>query len=89
MTTDLIRETLHAVSAVLVWPVLIGLLALAALTLLLIGGFAREAWDRSRGRQRALEHGRAALDDASRSGAEGARELRLEEVLQARERRLR
>ena len=43
-TIDTIRELLHVVSGVLVWPVLIALLLLAALTLVALGAFIQECW---------------------------------------------
>lgn len=85
---DTIREFLHVVAGVLVWPVLIALLLLAALTLVALGDFAREWWSR-RGNRRpwqqitgsALEA--AAADNASRDPLD----VRLERVLQDSERR--
>ena len=46
---DQLRTIFHAIAGVLVWPVLLGLLALAAAMLVALGRFAREAWDRRRG----------------------------------------
>lgn len=85
-TLDHLREIFHVIAGVLVWPVLAGLLGLAAAMLVALGGFAREAWDRRARRLRWLDADRAALD-AVASSVEGAgRELKLEEVLQAAER---
>ena len=55
MTTDAIRHLLHALAGALIWPVLVALVLLAAATLVRSGGFVREAWDRHRGRRRALQ----------------------------------
>lgn len=87
MSIDAIREALHVVAGVLVWPVLTGLLALAAATLVMAGAFARDVWDRVRGRTAALDSARAALDVVARTDHAAPLDLRLEEVLQAHERR--
>lgn len=83
---DQLREIFHAVAGLLVWPVLIGLLGLAAGMLLSLGAFAREAWDRWRGRQASLDRDRAALDGVARGGDHEEYALQLEEVLQRSER---
>ena len=85
MSTDFVREALHVVAGALIWPVLAALLLLAAATLVLLGQFLREAWDRSRGRHVARARAEAALTIAER-GAAGALDVRLEEVLQDHER---
>ena len=83
---DQVRELFHHIAAFLVWPVLLGLLALMAAMLVALGAFLREAWDRRAGRRRALERGQRELDDtAATRGGEGL-DLRLEECLQNHER---
>jgi biopolymer transport protein ExbB/TolQ len=84
---DVVREALHQVAAVLVWPVLLGLLGLAAATLFSMGAFAREAWDRFRGRRVSLQRDRSALEQAAREARREDVDLRMEEVLQEAERR--
>jgi len=83
---DQLRELFHHIAALLVWPVLLGLLGLLGAILIAIGAFLREAWDRRRGRCSSLERAQRALDEiaAGRNG-EGL-DLRLEEVLQGTER---
>ncbi|MPZ18774.1 MAG: hypothetical protein GEV06_12790 [Luteitalea sp.] len=83
---DHVREILHHVASVLMWPVFIGLLAVTAATLVALGTFARESWDRTRGRRGALDRDRTALDNAAAGGIEPV-DLRLEAVLHAVERR--
>lgn len=86
---DHIREVLHAVAGVLVWPVLIGLLLLVAASLVTLGAFAREAWDRRRRLHRLREQGLTELDRAVTEPASGeALDLRLEKILQEHDRRL-
>jgi biopolymer transport protein ExbB/TolQ len=84
---DQLRHLLHACAGVLVWPVLISLLALAAGMLAALGALAREAWDRRAGRHRFLLRDRDALDAVSARDDREEYALRLEEVLQAAERR--
>jgi len=86
-SVDHLREIFHHVAGVLVWPVLAGLLGLIAAMLVTLGAFAREAWERRRGRHASLDADRAALDTAGRTAAAPALDLRLEEILQAAERR--
>lgn len=83
---DTIRELLHVVAGVLVWPVLLGLLALAAAMVIALGAFAREAWDRRGKRHRSQDTGRAMLEAAAVSASDEALDLRLEHVLQDTER---
>ncbi|MGH9162207.1 MAG: MotA/TolQ/ExbB proton channel family protein, partial [Vicinamibacteraceae bacterium] len=83
---DYLREILHQVASVLMWPVLIGLLAVTVATLVALGAFTREAWDRVRGTRLALDRDRRALSDAAGGGCEPL-DLRLEAVLHAVERR--
>ncbi len=87
-TIDHIREVLHAVAGVLVWPVLIALLLLAGAMLVTLGAFAREAWDRRRQRRGALHRGRTLLDTTCATQGAEALDLRLEKVLQQQERAL-
>jgi biopolymer transport protein ExbB/TolQ len=83
---DHIREIFHLIAGVLVWPVLLGLIGMAAAMLVSLGSFAREAWERRRGRQATLARDKARLDTAARQAAAGDLELALEEALQASER---
>ena len=72
------------------WPVLLGLLLLAALTIVVLGEFARELIDTASGkrarRMRALARLETVAADADGSGE--ALDLRLERALQDEERRL-
>lgn len=77
---DTIRELLHTAAGFLIWPVLIGLLALAAATLVALGSLLREAFDRSRGKMRALEAGKEQLSRAAAGGDEPL-DMRLERTL--------
>lgn len=86
LSIDTLRESFHAIAGVLVWPVLLGLIGLAAAMLVALGGFARELWDRRHRRHRWLDRDRATLDGvANLHGDE--RDICLEEILQAAERR--
>jgi len=84
-TIDHIRELLHAIAGILVWPVLIALLLLAAAMLVTLGAFAREALDRYRSRRTALLRGQVALDEVRKARDPEALDLRLERVLQQQE----
>lgn len=84
---DQLREVFHAVASMLVWPVLIGLLGLAASMLVTLGAFAREAWDRARGRHRALDRDRSELEAVSLPFDREEYALQLEQLLQQAERR--
>lgn len=83
---DHIREIFHLIAGALVWPVLLGLIGLAAAMLVALGSFARESWDRRRGQRTALQRDRLCLAAAACRAADDELELRLEEVLQATER---
>ena len=87
---DQIREVLHLVSGVLMWPVLLGLLLLTALMIVVLGEFARElvdtAFGRRAGRMRGLARLETVADDTDQTGE--AMDLRLERALQDEERRL-
>ena len=87
-TIDTIRELLHAVSGVLVWPVLIALLLLAALTLVALGAFIQECWSR-RGKRRPWQQitGAALEAAAADQTSPDPLDIRLERVLQDSERR--
>jgi biopolymer transport protein ExbB/TolQ len=87
MSIDALREALHQLAGLLVWPVLTGLVALAAAIVVLLGMFTREAWQRWRGRTPALDADRAHLDAAAAASGGDSLDLRLEQVLQAAERR--
>ncbi|OAM87342.1 MotA/TolQ/ExbB proton channel family protein [Termitidicoccus mucosus] len=84
---DQIRELLHHVAGVLVWPVLIGLIGLAGAMLVAFGSFLREAWDRRRGRRTSFQNDCRELDATAKSDPDGRLDLRLEHLLQAAERR--
>lgn len=86
-SVDHLREIFHAIAGALVWPVLAGLLGLIAAMLVALGAFAREAWDRRAGQRATLAIDRHALDVATRTASPADLELRLEEILQAAERR--
>jgi len=83
---DHIREVFHSIAGVLVWPVLLGLIGLVAAMLVSLGAFAREAWDRRRGRRSALLRDRHRLLAVARESGAADRELQIEEVLQSAER---
>lgn len=83
---DQIREIFHHIAGILVWPVLLGLIGLVAAMLVAVGAFAREAWDRRRGRRATLQRDRRSLDEAAAHDSVDALELRLERVLQSSER---
>jgi len=83
---DQLRDVFHAVAGVLVWPVLLGLLSLAAAMLMALGAFAREAWDRMRGRRVALSREQGELDSIPLTIDADEYGLRLEQALQQAER---
>jgi len=83
---DQLRELFHHIAAFLVWPVLLGLLALMAAMLVSLGGFLREAWDRRAGRRTSLERAQKQLDDIAAAQTGEGLDLRLEECLQNTER---
>lgn len=63
---DQIRGVLHLVADLLVWPVFLGLLSAAAITLVTVGATAREAWERRAGKRSLRElQTRRALAEAS------------------------
>jgi len=82
---DHIREILHLIAGVLVWPVMLGLIGLSALMLIVLGGYAREHWERWHGRKHSLSAALARLDDAVAAQEGSGLDLRLEEVLQSEE----
>jgi biopolymer transport protein ExbB/TolQ len=84
---DRLRDILHLIAGALVWPVLLGLLGLAAATLVALGAFGREAWERRRGRYGLLDRDKAALEAAAQLADRDPLDLRLEAVLQSAERR--
>lgn len=84
---DHIREVLHLLAGLLIWPVLLGLIALAAATLFVVGAYFRELWERSRGRRLALAAAKSRLEAIVRQeSGEGQIDLRLEKALQKEER---
>lgn len=87
---DQIREVLHLVSGVLMWPVLLGLLLVAALMIVVLGEFARELVDTVFGKRVRRARGLARLEKAATDahGSGEAMDLRLERALQDEERRL-
>lgn len=63
---DQIRGVLHLLADLLVWPVFLGLLSSAAITLVAVGATAREAWERRAGRRSLRERDtHQALTEAS------------------------
>ena len=87
-TLDHIRELLHLIAGILVWPVMVGLLGLAALSVIILGAYAREVRDRRRNRKTALSLALQRLDRAASDDSNEALDLRLERVLQEEELRL-
>jgi biopolymer transport protein ExbB/TolQ len=88
MTIDAIRESLHLIAGVLIWPVMSALLLLALATLVSAGSFLREAYDRRlRARRPALQTAQRELDQVEHTAGTSSLELRLEEVLQRHEQR--
>lgn len=87
---DRIREVLHLVSGVLMWPVLLGLLLVAALMIVVLGEFAREFVDTVVGKRVRRARGLARLEKvaADAHGSGESMDLRLERALQDEERRL-
>lgn len=83
---DQIRLLLHACAGLLVWPVIVSLLLLAVFMLVCLGTFAREGWERWRGRRRESATAREALDAVSFTEDAEEYALRLEEVVQNAER---
>lgn len=83
---DQLRELFHSIAGLLVWPVLLGLLGLAAAMLVAVGSFAREAWDRRSGRRRALDAAAATLDGIVAAPSGDPLDIRIEEHLQTTER---
>lgn len=85
---DQIRESLHILAGLLIWPVLIGLLALSAAIVIALGGFLHEAWQRFRGRRLRLAAALLGLEAAAQAPGPDTLEMRLEAGLQRGERRL-
>ncbi|MCC6206658.1 MAG: MotA/TolQ/ExbB proton channel family protein [Gammaproteobacteria bacterium] len=79
---------LYVVSAVLYYPVTLGLVALVFYMLILIGGLAREHLDRKRGQRPAIDGYRGRLTTWLAEGARENRDLELEILLQEAERQL-
>jgi biopolymer transport protein ExbB/TolQ len=84
---DQIRELLHILAGLLIWPVLISLLGLAIAIVIAMGGFLQEAWQRHRGRRLLLAVALKHLEASTAAGADTL-EMRLEASLQWNERRL-
>ena len=87
---DQIREVLHLVSGVLMWPVLLGLLLLAALMVVVLGEFARELVDTVFGKRVRRARSLARLEKVvgAENGSGKPLDLRLERTLQDEERHL-
>ena len=87
---DHIREVLHLLAGLLIWPVMIGLIALASAMLFSLGGFFREAWDRGRGRKKLLSGALSRLEATAKGSNNGAGpfDIQLERALQNEERLL-
>jgi len=84
---DQIRELFHLLAALLVWPVLLGLVGLSIYALVSLGVFARQWWSRrSSGEAGRLREDREELTRIAISQQEDL-DLRLEEALQRAERR--
>lgn len=79
---DTIRLLLHHAAELLVWPVMGGLLALAAACVISLGSFAKEAVDRRRKRYRSLSVTVARLDEIAFHAREPGLEWQLEKALQ-------
>jgi len=84
---DRIREGLHLVAGVLIWPVLLGLFGLMASTLMTIGAFSRQLFDRWRGRNPAHDRDKEHLERLCSDSSGGPLDVRVEEFLQSVERR--
>ena len=88
MSVDQLREIFHSIAGVLVWPVLVGMLLLAAWVLFSLGTFAREWLSRGRGQRSSLQCERESLHEIERRVADkNELELELEEVLMTAQRR--
>lgn len=85
-TVDHLREFFHHIASLLVWPVLLSLLGLAAAMLIAVGAFAREAWARRSGQKPALAQAKARLEAAATKSDGDPLDIRLEDVLQTTER---
>ncbi|MDR1011999.1 MAG: MotA/TolQ/ExbB proton channel family protein, partial [Opitutaceae bacterium] len=83
---DQIREILHQAAGVLVWPVLLGLIGLACAMIVSLGAFAREWFDRRRGKRASLQRDHDALNRAAADSHKDI-ELIMEAVLQSSDRR--
>lgn len=83
MMIDSLREMMHQLAGLLVWPVLIGLILLFVFAALSLGAFLRQLWQRSRrssNMRSAIETRLAQL--ATEHGDDPDLDLRLEEALQ-------
>jgi biopolymer transport protein ExbB/TolQ len=85
---DTIREFLHLLAGMLMWPVMLGLVILAAVTLFSIGTFVREGWERRKGVRHRLEAATERMRSSVEKPGDRAFDLRLEKVLQQEERGL-
>lgn len=88
MAIDHLREVLHVIAGLLMWPVMIGLVSFAVLTLYSVGAFAREAWDRNADRKPRLASAVKNLRDAVANDDGTDVDIRIEKALQDGERAL-
>lgn len=83
---DHIRELLHHLASLLVWPVLISLIALLAFALISMGSFLRQLWHRkTQTTSRLLISRLGEIADESQDDAD--LDLRLEEAIQLHDQR--
>lgn len=85
---DQIRELLHLIAGLLIWPVLISLLVLSAAIVIALGSFIYEAYQRLRGRKHRLSVALQGLEAAAGTSGPDTLEMRLEAGLQRGERQL-
>jgi len=83
---DYIRELLHHLASLLVWPVLIGLIAMLAFALIATGSFLRELW-RRRTRATGLVLIKRLDEIAAELPDDVDLDLRLEEAIQLHDQR--
>lgn len=82
---DQIREVLHMVASIFVWPVMLGLLLMVALTLMALGEYTREIWENWSGRHRTDAVKRLMERAVIDSSTSEPLDLRLEKILVAEE----
>lgn len=84
--TDYIRELLHHLASLLVWPVLIGLIGMLAFALIATGRFLRELWQRGTHSTGVVLIGRL-NEIAAEQPDDVDLDLRLEEAIQLHDQR--